>query len=74
MIAYAEAHISLSGRATSWFVSAAGFGGIAMPFLIGRLLDRSSNAMPIAVLCGALAATGSLVAVRRTLLGHRNGG
>lgn len=71
MIAYAEEHIKLSGRATSWFVSAAGFGGIAMPFLIGRLLDRSSNAMPIAVFCGAIAATGWVAVVRRSLIVHR---
>jgi len=71
MIAYAEEHTKLSGRATSWFVSAAGFGGIAMPFLIGRLLDRSSNAMPIAVFCGAVAATGWVAVVRRSLIAHR---
>lgn len=71
MIAYAEDHIQLSGRATSWFVSAAGFGGIAMPFLIGKMLDRSSNAMPITVFVGAVAATGWVAVVRRSLIAHR---
>lgn len=72
MIAYAEDHIKLSGKATSWFIGAAGLGGIAMPFLIGRLLDRSSNAMPIAVMVGAVLATGWVAVVRSTLLRHRD--
>ena len=68
MIAYAEQHIELSGRSTSWFVSAAGVGGLALPFAIGRLLDRSgSGAMPIAVFVAATAATGWLVLVRREI-------
>jgi hypothetical protein len=61
----------VSGRATSWFVSASGIGGLALPFLIGQLLDGSSGAMPIAVGCAAAAATGWLLVVRRAL---RRGG
>ena len=71
MIAYAEEHITLSGRSTSWFVSAAGIGGLTLPFLIGQLLDRSSGAMPIAVLVAAIAATAWLLVVRRSLHNHR---
>lgn len=67
MIAYAEERITLSGRATSWFVSASGLGGLALPFLIGTLLDGSSGAMPVAVFVGALATTAWLLVVRRTL-------
>jgi fucose permease len=67
MIAYAEERITLSGRSTSWFVSAAGIGGLTLPFLIGQLLDRSSGAMPIAVLVAAIAAMAWLLVVRRSL-------
>lgn len=68
MIAYAEEHIALSGRATSYFVSAAGIGGLALPFLIGKLLDRSgSGAMPVTVAAAAAAATLWMLVVRREL-------
>ena len=69
MIAYAEERIVLSGRATSWFVSASGIGGLALPFLIGQLLDGSSGAMPITVGIAAAAATAWLLIVRSTLRG-----
>jgi MFS transporter, FHS family, Na+ dependent glucose transporter 1 len=39
MIAFAEAHLTLSGAATSMFVAAAGLGGLVMPPLLGRLFD-----------------------------------
>jgi fucose permease len=69
MIAYAEEHIALSGRSTSWFVSGAGMGGLTLPFLIGQMLDRSGNAaMPIVVFFAAVAATGWLLVVRHELL------
>ncbi len=70
MIAYAEERITLSGRATSWFVSAAGLGSLILPFVIGQLLDRSSGLMPVAVGCAALLATGWLLVVRRSLNNH----
>jgi fucose permease len=69
MIAYAEEHIALSGRSTSWFVSGSGLGGLALPFLIGQMLDRSgSAAMPVAVFFAAIAAAGWLLVVRHELL------
>ncbi len=71
MIAYADQYIKLSGRATSWFVSSAGLGGVVLPFIIGRQLDKSSNAMPIVVFCGAIAATGWLAVVRRVLTAQK---
>ena len=68
MIAYAEEHLELSGRATSWFVSASGLGGLALPFLIGTLFDTSgSRAMPITVGIAAAVATLWLIVVRREL-------
>ncbi|MCU1396724.1 MAG: rane protein of unknown function [Ilumatobacteraceae bacterium] len=73
MIAYAEERITLSGRATSWFVSSSGIGGLALPFLIGQLLDGSSSAMPLAVLVASGAATAWLLVVRRTLNASRPG-
>ena len=39
MISYAEAHLALSGAATSVFVGAAGLGGLVMPWTIGHLFD-----------------------------------
>jgi MFS transporter, FHS family, Na+ dependent glucose transporter 1 len=71
MIAYTEDHISLTGQATSWFISAAGLGGMALPYLIGQMLDESSGAMPIVVFGGSVAATGWLLVVRTALINHR---
>ena len=73
MIAYAEERIVLSGRATSWFVSASGIGGLALPFLIGQLLDGSSSSMPVTVGVAAAAATAWLLVVRRMLRGASSG-
>ena len=68
MLAYAEEHIALSGRSTSWIVSAAGVGGLALPYLIGKMLDRSgARAMPLAVGVTAAAVTAWLWVVRREL-------
>ena len=71
MIAYTEEHISLTGRSTSWFIAAAGFGGLALPYLIGQMLDSSSGAMPAVVFVAATAATLWLFVVRTTLVNHR---
>lgn len=74
MIAYAEEHIALSGRSTSWFVSGAGLGGLALPFLIGQLLDRSGTAaMPVAVFFAAVVTAAWLLVVRHELLVRRTG-
>src|SRR4051794_9455598 len=71
MIAYTEEHISLTGRSTSWFIAAAGFGGLSLPYLIGQMLDQSSGAMPVVVFVAATAATLWLFVVRTTLINHR---
>ncbi|HEY4332494.1 MAG TPA: MFS transporter [Ilumatobacteraceae bacterium] len=73
MVAYAEHNISLSGRATSWFVSSSALGGLALPYLIGQLLDGSSRAMPVAVLVAAVACTAWVAVVRKTLVRARAG-
>ena len=39
MIGYAEAHLALSGAATSAFIGAAGLGGLVMPWSLGLLFD-----------------------------------
>ena len=44
MFTYLERRISITGRATSWFVGAAGIGGLAFPWLIGRWFDASGAA------------------------------
>jgi len=68
MIAYAEEHIALSGRSTSWFVSGAGLGSLVLPFVIGQMLDQSgSSAMPLAVFVAAIITAAWLLVVRREL-------
>jgi hypothetical protein len=55
-------------------VSGSGLGGLALPFLIGQMLDRSgSAAMPVAVFFAAIAAAGWLLVVRHELLIRGNG-
>ncbi len=72
MIAFVEQHMALTGRATSWLVSAAGLGGLFLPYLIGQLLDDSSSAMPIVVFCGAVLASSWIAVVRRVLIAHQH--
>jgi len=51
MFTYLESRIRLSGRATSWFVCAAGIGGLVFPWLVGRWIDASGAvALPLAML------------------------
>lgn len=51
MLTYLERRIRLSGRATSWFVCAAGIGGLVFPWLVGRWIDYSGAvALPLAML------------------------
>lgn len=68
MIAFAERHFPLTGSATSWFMGAAGLGGLALPWLIGQLLDRrGAVAMPRAVLVAAVLTVAWLGLVRVVL-------
>jgi fucose permease len=68
MIAFAERHFPLTGSATSWFLGAAGLGSLALPWLIGQLLDRSgASAMPKAVFVAAVITVAWLAVVRVVL-------
>ena len=56
MISYAEAHLALSGAATSVFIGAAGLGGLVMPWTIGQLFDaHGPEVLPTVVLVACLA-------------------
>ncbi len=45
MIAYLERRIQLSGSDTSWFMTAAGMGGLAFPYFIGQMIDAAGTAI-----------------------------
>jgi FHS family Na+ dependent glucose MFS transporter 1 len=73
MIAFAEAHLTLSGAATSMFIAAAGFGGLIMPPLLGRLFDSvGPQALPAAALIlTVVTALVALIAARAVLADQR---
>ncbi len=72
MMAFAERHLAITGAATSWFIGAAAVGSFGLPWLIGQLFDRTGpSAMPMVVLCGAVATLAWFLFVAR-LLTHRN--
>lgn len=64
MLAFAEAHLALSGRNTSAIVAASGIGGLLMPFIVGQLFERvGPQSLPptvlvLAVLTAAVAGYG----------------
>ena len=65
MIAYAEAHFALSGKATSAFVGAAGLGGLVMPWSVGQLFDaRGPGVLPTVTLGACLATVAAGLWVR----------
>jgi fucose permease len=57
MISYAEAHLALSGAATSVFIGAAGLGGLVMPWTVGQLFDAHGPGVLPPVTLGACLAT-----------------
>lgn len=57
MISYAEAHLALSGAATSVFIGAAGLGGLVMPWTVGQLFDAHGPEVLPPVTLGACLAT-----------------
>jgi len=68
MMALADERLRLTGSATAWFVSAAGVGGLTLPWFIGQLLDHfGAGAMPITVLVGSVILLGWVVMVERRL-------
>jgi fucose permease len=72
MVAYVESHGRLSGAATSIFVVASGFGGLAYPRLIGELFDRhGEGVLPWATLAGAVATSAAAGLVGLAVAGQR---
>jgi fucose permease len=57
MIGYAEAHLALSGAATSAFIGAAGLGGLVMPWSLGQLFEARGPGVLPPVTFGACVAT-----------------
>ncbi|MGD9702229.1 MAG: MFS transporter [Acidimicrobiia bacterium] len=56
MISFAEAHLRLTGSDTSWFVGAAGLGGLVLPWAIGQVISETDvHAMPLIVFAVAAA-------------------
>ena len=57
MIAFAEEHLTLGGKATAAFIASAGLGGLVVPWLLGVLFDaRGAEVLPSVVLVSALVA------------------
>lgn len=64
MLAYLERRVHLSGSDTSWFVGAAGVGGLTFPFLIGQVFEVvGTAALPWAALVLAVATVVSFARV-----------
>lgn len=70
MLSYLERRIHVTGYATSWFVGAAGVGGLIFPWLIGRWIDVSgAAALPWSMLLLGVLTVGSFVMSDRVLGG-----
>ncbi len=70
MMAYLERRVKLSGSDTSWFMTAAGVGGFAFPYVIGQFLDSIGTVMfPWVVLVLACATLGMFARVNSVLGG-----
>jgi FHS family Na+ dependent glucose MFS transporter 1 len=70
MLTYLERRIHVTGYATSWFVGAAGLGGLTFPWLIGRWFDASgAAALPWSMLGLSVLTLGSFLVSNRTLGG-----
>lgn len=70
MLSYLERRIHVTGYATSWFVGAAGFGGLIFPWLIGRWFGASgASVLPWSMVILASLTAGAFVVANRTLGG-----
>jgi FHS family glucose/mannose:H+ symporter-like MFS transporter len=70
MLTYLERRIHVTGYATSWFVGAAGLGGLVFPWLIGRWFDASgAAALPWSMLILGVLTLGSFAVSNRVLGG-----
>lgn len=60
MIAFAEEHLTLSGKATSAFIASAGLGSLLLPYLLGVLFDAfGADVLPIVVLISSVVTAAS---------------
>ena len=72
IIAFAERHMAISGKATSWFLAASSLGGLTLLYVIGQLLDAvGADALPVVMLVMAVAALAWVLVVTRLLRGRR---
>jgi FHS family Na+ dependent glucose MFS transporter 1 len=70
MLNYLERRIHVTGSATSWFIGAAGVGGLVFPWMIGRWIDATDeSALPWAMLVLSVATVVSFAASNRRLGG-----
>ena len=70
MLNYLERRIHVTGYATSWFIGAAGIGGLVFPWAIGRWIDRSgAAALPWAMLLLSVATLASFARTNQRLGG-----
>jgi predicted MFS family arabinose efflux permease len=70
MMTYLERRIHVTGMATSWFVGAAGLGGLVFPWAIGRWFGAiGPEALPWSMLVLGVLTVGSFVATDRRLGG-----
>lgn len=70
MLTFLERRIHVTGYATSWFVGAAGLGGLVFPWLIGRWFDASgAAAVPWSMLVLGVLTLGSFAVSNRALGG-----
>jgi len=73
MMAFAEAHLALSGKNTSALVAASGVGGLLMPWVLGQLFDAVGPESLPPVMVGMSVATAlvALIGGRAVLAGQR---
>lgn len=68
MMSYLERRIHVTGYATSWFIGAAGVGGLIFPWLTGQWIDGSGEAaLPWTMVALGVATAGAFVAIDRRL-------
>jgi FHS family Na+ dependent glucose MFS transporter 1 len=71
MVALAEERIGLSGGATAVIVASSSIGGLALPWVIGQMLDsRGAEAMPQVITVAALVLLGWFVLLERRTRTH----
>ena len=70
MLSYLERRIHVTGYATSWFIGAAGLGGLVFPWVIGQWIDGwSEAALPWSMLALGLATVGAFAVTDRRFSG-----